>query len=426
MNINQLLDTPASAPDLPAADDALSSSPPPFSPMQAEAFAAEYLLPRPSGSPDVFTAPLSVIDRIFLAAPAPVTSSALTNTVLPLLQYPPESGDASSSAASPSRSPPPPAPTAPCIVPVAYPADSAARPPSAGSASQSPAWDAVAAPPAPATPSFFLSQPALYDLPDPSAAISAAAYLPTKSTRPHDVTLTSGLDSSASRSTFLDRIPEAKVFADSVSHASLLMSPEMFMKFLDGGDGRKGILTAFRRKRTEALKAQRPGRRGSSVSGSAYEDARYFARQVHISVADEVITYFDMSISNLPERQQQDIRYYREIMDAGGGRELMRRSERRAEKAGAVLYTSKLAAKTKEVLTVNEGLPLSPKQTKQVRDAASGARSNEVRKQTYNLMRAELMNMLFKRRELLIALPQTIADWPLFSSRREIAPSRSR
>lgn len=91
--------------------------------------------------------------------------------------------------------------------------------------------------------------------------------------QPHFVTLTSGFKASAARSIFFDSIPEANTFFVSVCPASQFVPPEKLMTFLDGGDERKGILTAFQRKRTEALQAQSPC---SSVSGREHEDAGTF------------------------------------------------------------------------------------------------------------------------------------------------------
>lgn len=396
LDIDQLLDAPAPALVLSAAaDDARPSFPPQISPMEEDAIAAEYLLPRPSGSPGNFSAPFVDIEALL---------------------------------------PNPPAPPVPGIFPPTYTHNSGIGPLRASSAAQSPAGVAVAVPPAPPAPSVPLSQVAPdlalhHVFPDPSAAIAASAHLPTKSADPHVVTLTSGLVASAAPSNFLVSIPEAYAFAVRVCQVSQFVSPEKLVTFLDGGDGRTGILVPFRRKRAEMLHALRPGRSGSSVSGSAYEDARYFERQILIPLTDNALR--DVARMNgdaitpyLPERQQQDIRYCGEIMDAGGGRELMRRNEKKMEDAGAKVHAYKLAAKEEELLAGNNGLPLSSQQKKKVRDAASGARSNEMRKQLYDLTRAEVMKVLVKRWELACAL--AINTWPDFSSRREVTLPRPR
>lgn len=192
----------------------------------------------------------------------------------------------------------------------------------------------------------------------------------------------------------------------------------------------RGFRNAFRDERTEVLQAQRPERSDNSVSGSASEDSQYFERQILIpltehALRDVVITNSAAIFPYLSERHQHIIRDCRKKVDAGGEREFMSRIEETAKCFGDAVHTEKLVAMEEKLLADNNGRPLSSDQAKQVRDAASAARSNKVRKQMHVLARVELMEVLVQRWELRIALPQMDA-WPQLSSRREVRPSRSR
>lgn len=188
-----------------------------------------------------------------------------------------------------------------------------------------------------------------------------------------------------------------------------------------------GILADFRRQRTVALLEKNPLRTRNSVSGSAYEDARYFARQIFVrlienALADVVMSGPDASMRFLSETQQQEICGFRDIVAAGGVREILRRCEEKADADAVAVQAVKLAEKEEQLLALNNGLPLSLTQSKTVRDAASGARCNEKRKKLYDLTRAEAKYMLLKRWELHDAYAQGISAWPEFSSCREFAP----
>lgn len=268
---------------------------------------------------------------------------------------------------------------------------------------------------------------------DPTAAIVCAASLPgiPSKEQPQGITLQSGLSAdSPPGPTFADQ-PPIRAFFDDVWSKSFFLTPEKVSAFLDGGYASLGVLGSFRVVRRAVLRLD-ASRSPSSVSGSACVDGRYFARQIFLMLLaraheDIVLYHENAGMDFLSVEQQADVLRFKGILEAGGVEAVKRGIDDAAENAGILKQEWKRRVKKAALLKANRGAPLSEKQEKELRDAASSAKSNEKRKKLYDLTREMAEETLAKRWELRDAAGRAFCGdffqaGPMLSASQQFAP----
>lgn len=248
-----------------------------------------------------------------------------------------------------------------------------------------------------ASPSSSSSSP----FPDPDAAIAAAAVL---ADRPASLSLQRGLnvDVALPRPGLPD-IPPCCAFVSAMCR--LRADPGKTMAFLDGENGENGIVNRFRKARVAFLRSEHGRRSSSSLSGSAFVDGRYFARQVYLPLIEAVMAEIvavgeTVPLEMLSREVMVTVDECRRVMLAGGMCEIKKIVEDEAEAESREVQESVRVAKTQHVLSLNLGAALSQAQVKKVRDAASGSKHNMKRKLLYDRTRLRLERVLYTRREL--------------------------
>jgi hypothetical protein len=151
-----------------------------------------------------------------------------------------------------------------------------------------------------------------------------------------------------------------------------------------------------------------PQRTASSISGSAFVDGRYFARQIYLPMIEacltEVASTSPEALAVLAPNLVASIEECQHIVAAGGVEAVKRGVEALAEEAGERLRLGVVERRTREALEANDGAELTAKQRKIVRDSGSSSKSNEKRKQLYGITRDRLQQVLVLRANVFDAL----------------------
>lgn len=199
-------------------------------------------------------------------------------------------------------------------------------------------------------------------------------------------------------------LPSFAAFVDRLKNPYAAWHPEKTLTFLDGGDDKSGVIEAFRKARADYLRTIALGRSASSISGSAFVDGRYFARQLYlpliIGCMESVAEMEDYILAMFPDTVKRQVQECKSVLERGGVVELQRWIEVKSEHDSEIVRLDVVGKKTREMEAASGGQPLGKTAKKKIRDAGSSSKSNEKRKRAYEITREKLEEMLILRCEL--------------------------